>query len=246
MQLYLVRHAQSHNNANIDHPSRYQADPPLTELGHRQAKKLADYLVSTIEGDQASDTLAWRYNTIDGLMFRFDHIICSPMYRTLQTAKPLMDAFRLPAEVWIDIHERGGVYYYNQGEMHGHPGMSRTAIQREFPDVELPTRITHNGWWRGKRESREASRLRAVEVEKQLRVKASGEWHDKRIVMVSHGGFIDMLVKVLLMGISPDIDEANAYFFYNSSISRIDFWPNGKLGVRYMNRIDHLPPAMVS
>lgn len=55
MDLYLVRHAQSENNALIDTlrlqnaihlwPVQRQADPPLTARGHQQAKALACMLL---------------------------------------------------------------------------------------------------------------------------------------------------------------------------------------------------------
>ena len=43
MQLYIIRHAQSVNNALDD--QRYRvSDPLLTEVGHRQAAMLAEHL----------------------------------------------------------------------------------------------------------------------------------------------------------------------------------------------------------
>ena len=46
MQLYIIRHAQSYNNALTDWTERV-SDPPLTELGEQQADLLAAYLAST-------------------------------------------------------------------------------------------------------------------------------------------------------------------------------------------------------
>jgi broad specificity phosphatase PhoE len=45
MELYFIRHGQSQNNANWNHP-KYQEnpDPPLTEIGHEQARLLAEFL----------------------------------------------------------------------------------------------------------------------------------------------------------------------------------------------------------
>jgi broad specificity phosphatase PhoE len=45
MELYFIRHGQSQNNANWDNPD-YQEnpDPALTEIGHEQARLLAEFL----------------------------------------------------------------------------------------------------------------------------------------------------------------------------------------------------------
>ena len=36
------------------------------------------------------------------------------------------------------------------------------------------------------------------------------------------------------------------YHHYNTAITRIDFDEEGRLHLRYLNRIDHLPPDLVS
>ena len=43
MELIIIRHGQSANNALVDIGNR-EVDPPLTELGKRQAEVLAQYL----------------------------------------------------------------------------------------------------------------------------------------------------------------------------------------------------------
>lgn len=245
MQLYLVRHAQSHNNANVDHPSQMQPDPPLTALGQQQAQHLADYLAHAVEIDQASDQMAWRYGNADNLHHHFDHVVCSPMHRTMQTAKPIQTALGIEIEVWMDIYEKGGLYIYNQGVVQNHPGMSRANMERQFPSFTLPSRITQNGWWRGKRESKEAARLRAREVESRLRARAVDQWENKNILLISHAAFLGMLLKALLTN-SSELDDSAAFMFYNTSITRVDFWQKERIGIRYLNRINHLPSNLIS
>ena len=48
MQLYIVRHAQSTNNALADIRDRV-CDPTLTELGERQAEIVGGHLAAGIE-----------------------------------------------------------------------------------------------------------------------------------------------------------------------------------------------------
>lgn len=45
MELYIIRHGQSQNNA-IGNDTNRTMDPLLTELGKQQAEKLSEYLVS--------------------------------------------------------------------------------------------------------------------------------------------------------------------------------------------------------
>ena len=60
MELYIVRHAQSINNALTDMKDRVM-DPTLTDLGQRQAQAIAEHLASGINpemsvGVSAEDT----------------------------------------------------------------------------------------------------------------------------------------------------------------------------------------------
>lgn len=247
MQLYLVRHAQSINNAHIDHPNRRMADPPLTDLGHQQAYNLADYLSHSVERDRVIDTLAWRYGGYDQLGYHIDRIITSPMHRALQTAEPLADMLDVPVKVWLDICERGGLFEYQQGTPKGFPGLTRLQIRAEFPTFDLPAQITDAGWWTGNLESRERSRQRARDVAARLREKAATIWHDEHVMLISHAGFMDALTKALLYGeLSESIDRGNVFFFYNTSITRLDFFDNGRIGLRRLNHIPHLTDEIAS
>ena len=65
MHLYIIRHAQSANNelyATTGGSKGRQADPPLTELGHRQAQVLARALAARPDG-AALNRYALHYQT---------------------------------------------------------------------------------------------------------------------------------------------------------------------------------------
>lgn len=246
MQLYLVRHGQSANNANIDHPSRRVPDPPLTDLGMKQAALLADYLIHQPELDRASDTLAWRYGGLDQLRYRIHRLVTSPMHRALQTTAPLADKLNVPVKVWVELHERGGMYHYDSGVIQGHMGLTRAQIREQFPHYDLPTTITARGWWLGQLEPEAGSRQRARGVAQRLRDQARDAWRGQGVMLVGHAAFMDMLLKALMGTLSAETQDDPLYFFYNTSVSRIDFWDDGRLAVRYLNRVDHLLPSLIS
>ncbi len=139
MQLYLIRHAQSENNARPEH-LRVE-DPGLTELGHRQAERLAQWTVGA----------------------QLTRLITSPFRRALQTTQPVCQATGLKAEVWIDLHEQGGCYRgWQSGSYEGCPGLNRTQIEGQFAGFVVSPEIDERGWWRSQRyESDAAARSRA-------------------------------------------------------------------------------------
>ena len=149
MELYLIRHGQSTNNALADERERV-CDPPLTELGWRQSERLAEHLADGRRG------------------YGITRLYTSPMWRALQTAKLVGQALGLPVEVWIELHESGGVYL-DHGEVGGivaFPGKTRFEVVAGVPGLVLPERVTEEGWWRGEgREDWPACQGRAIRVE---------------------------------------------------------------------------------
>ena len=85
MKLYLIRHAESENNAK----PIYQRieDPPITAVGRLQAERLAGWV----------ETL------------KIDTLITSPVLRALQTTRRITDATGQHVNVWADVFEEGGV-----------------------------------------------------------------------------------------------------------------------------------------
>jgi broad specificity phosphatase PhoE len=210
----------------------------LTELGQRQADLLARHLADGTELEPPSHPA----NTETRRGYRLTHLYCSPMWRALQTAHPIGEALGLVPEVWTDIHEQGGIYLDHRdgrGPV-GYPGKTCQEMQDSFPHYLLPETITPNGWWNRDFEDWATCYGRAMRVAAELRTRAAG---DERIAMISHGGFMDALLKALF---NQPADHRLFYYHYNTAISRIDFRSDGRLDFRYLNRLDHLPPELVS
>ena len=244
MELYIIRHGQSTNNAQEDSTIRVN-DPELTDLGKSQAEHLAAWLA---EGDLR---IPWT-DPISGFTrndafpnFTFDNLYVSAMHRALQTARPIGEALKVTPEVWIDIHEHGGMYLEQPDGIVGYTGMTRPDVASKFPNYVLPDALTDQGWWQPSlgHEERGAFYGRAVRVALELRRRAeTPEYSQKRIAIVTHGTFIDALLKAFL-----NMLPSRAFFFlhYNTAITRLDFNQHGVL-IRCTNRVDHLPPRLIS
>ncbi len=245
MELYIIRHGQSTNNA-LNEVSTRHYDPPLSDLGKRQSDKLAAWLAS---GDLRTpwsdpDTGFTRLDPIPN--FTFDHLYCSAMHRALLTALPVGQALGINPEVWIDIHEHGGMYLEApDGSITGYPGRTRDEIAAEFPHYAIPESVTEKGWYRieSGHEERGVFYGRAIRVAVELRRRAEDpETANQRIAIITHGTFIDALIKAFLNALPS---RSHFFMHYNSAITRLDF-DSERVLMRYMNRIDHLPSDLIS
>ncbi len=245
MKLFLIRHAQSANNflaetvAMGEYMERRSPEPPLTEIGERQAQLVADHLVG-IDYPEAGQEQA------DGKQqgYGFTKLYCSPMLRTLQTAQPISKALGVQPEVWIDIHEHGGIFHGDpeKGPVAQHFGLTRQEMMSLFPGYQLPAEITEKGWWPGGYEEMEGCYQRAQRVADQIRTWAP-IMPTERVALVAHGTFIDALIKALL---GQDFAVQLYYSHYNTAITRLDFTPRGFMLLRYLNRTEHLPPNLIT
>lgn len=240
MILYLIRHGQSANNLLAEQmkeeaePFPYEsymkkrlAEPPLTAWGEKQAGLLGEM----------ADNLA------------VDRIYCSPMLRTLQTARPLSQATGCPTSVWIDLHEHGGVFLRSgaDAEAVGFPGLARSEMSELFPRYQLKG-IGDGGWWQGGEEDRAACHARAVRVAEALHCMAIGSQKEEKVAAVSHGTFMDSLIKALLGRLPGNEFYVN---HHNTGITRIDFGATGYdssrvITLRYTNRASHLPDELLT
>ena len=165
MQLFLIRHAQSQNNARPEH-ERVE-DPPITEIGHAQAEHLANVAPE----------------------LELTHLITSPFRRTLQTTEYLRRETGLTPEVRSELHELGGCMRGpSLAEMVGAPGMNREEILAEFRDYNVSDEINGDGWWGGKPyEEYSAAQTRAKNLlERTLKEFAAT---DARVAYVMHADF---------------------------------------------------------
>ncbi len=243
MEIYLIRHGQSTNNALADMNDR-TSDPDLTNLGRQQAKYVADHLTSGISPEVAKANGVEDTHVSQKRGYGITKLYCSAMRRALQTAHPISKALDLTPEVWVDIHEKGGIYLQEEeGVRVGYPGMTRSEILAEFPGYQLPAEITEEGWWHNGYEPWPGCQGRAINVAIQLRHMAANGNRDERIGLVSHGGFMDALLKALCNQLPS---KHIWYHHFNTAITRIDFREDDGLSLRYMNRVEHLSPEFIS
>jgi len=241
MELFIIRHGESANNTLADLRDR-EVDPPLTGLGKRQAQFLAEHLATGATQDWVTGPAFETTGPHLRRGFGITSLFCSPMYRSMQTAEPVGRALSLAPHVWIDIHEQAGMYLDHGGAEGrvGYPGRTRSEISAEFPSFQLPAGITEEGWWNQGYEDAPASAGRAIKVSDQLLGMAGSE---ERVAIISHGGIMDYLLKALL-GQLPG--EHIRYRHLNTAISRLSIRQGAPILVRFLNRVDHLAPELVS
>ena len=232
MILYLIRHGQSANNVLAEEikerPGPYSfdtymkervAEPPLTDLGALQAQRLGEHAHA----------------------LPLTRLYCSPMLRTLQTAQPLARSLGIDASVWVELHEQGGVFHRpgSDAKSVGLPGLKRSEMSKLFPDYQLDS-VGENGWWSGGEEDLPSCHARAIRVADRLHRMARELESDECIGAVSHGTFMDCLLKALL----GRLPGKGLYFNHqNTGVTRVDFETNANgvtIFVRYTNKTGHL------
>lgn len=247
MQLYLIRHAQSENNAQwarTRSENGRSSDPLLTDIGLQQADALGQYLT---QGDKNTTTDPNDIYNRKG--FPFTHLYCSLMQRAIQTATAIAEAKQMPLVAWEMIHEWGGIYEHDSenGRHRGLEGPNRAFFAEKYPHLLLPEELGDVGWWKRPFETQEACYGRAQQFLQALAAR-HGDTDDK-VAIVTHGGFFYSFMSALL-----DSWEATASFhgekqvwmaINNTSINRIDFHDT-HIRVAYMNRIDFLPPELIT
>ena len=255
MLLYLIRHAESTNNelyTLTGGSDGRSADPPLTELGHRQAQRLARFLAAPLidppdgEPPLLSDFIARH----DRRGFGLTHLYCSLMTRAIQTGSYIATATGLPISGWINVHEHGGLHHIDEetGEDIGLPGPGRAWFEAEYPHLSLPDNLGELGWWNRPKETITEARARARAVWAEILDRHGNT--DDRVAIVTHGGFFQSLLIALISdedSISiPILEHANMGFgMSNASISRFEV-SNGRIVARYINRVDHLPDELIT
>jgi 2,3-bisphosphoglycerate-dependent phosphoglycerate mutase len=229
MELYLIRHGQSTNNAIDDWTQRVE-DPLLTETGERQAARIAAHLAA---GRHLVAGLS------SGERPLLDRIYVSPMIRAMQTAHPISRMLGVAPEVWHDIHEVGGIYLDHGERKVGYPGRPRRELAERFPHYLLPPELTEDGWWSRDFEEVHEGHARAVVVAERLHALAA---EDARIAIVSHGDFMSALLHAL----GRQRPGTGAHFLHrNTGITHLDLTPE-RVFVHYLNRHDHLDDELLT
>ena len=192
-------------------------DPPITELGQRQSEILAQHLATGATQDLVPGPVPGSARAVERKGYGITSLYCSPMLRSLETAHPIKQALGLIPQVWVDIHERGGMFLEQRegGESVGYPGMTRSEILAIYPDYQLPPGVSEEGWWNRDREDPPTASGRAIKVAAAL-VAMSGT--EDRVAIISHGTFINILFKALL----DQLPGNHIYYRHNNTgISRI-------------------------
>ena len=245
-RLYLIRHAQSANNAiwdGSDHGKGRTPDPEITDIGHRQAAALADYL-----DHPQTEPRQHSFQASDSAAFAISHVYCSLMTRSILTAQYIAETCQLEFESLPNVFEKMGMYDVQlDGQLSGVAGPTRDYFESRFPQLKLPDDLGNKGWWNRDVESDAAFLQRMQQVVEDFKTRLADS--NENIALVAHGDFIDQFINQL-MGINRHAhnygsDWVANWVFHNTSISRIDF-NRGSHNVVYLNRIDHLDNELVT
>jgi 2,3-bisphosphoglycerate-dependent phosphoglycerate mutase len=239
MQLYFIRHGQSANNAlwaqSKSNKGRSE-DPELTAIGQEQAKLVAQFL--SLNGSHVRDVADDPKNTTG---FGITHLYCSPMVRAVATGAHIAQSLNLPLVAWKDLHETGGIFLEDPDtkERVGLPGKGRSYFAERYPALILPTDMVEDGWWNRPFEEREERPARGQRVLDELIAQHGGT--DDRVVVVSHGGFYNYLLRAVL---GLPWQEGCWFVMNNAAITRISF--EDRTRIIYTNRTDFLPDELIT
>jgi len=238
MHLFYIRHGQSANNALYDVTGGDDGrvmDPELTPVGVEQAARVAESLRC------GQPLLRMNGTSADG--FGVTHLYSSLMVRSLHTGQAIAQVLDLPLLGWTDLHEGGGIFLQDPdtGEFTGYPASTRADLTGRFPELVWPDDAPPEGWWNRPFEPYAARRIRGRRVLAELLRRHGGS--DDRVAFVSHGGFFNSLMCAVLD--LPDPQEVWLNM-NNTAITCLEFSDMRVVGIRYLNRTDHLPHEMVT
>lgn len=221
MEIVLIRHGQP----EWEKYGRSIVDPPLTDLGHRQAAAMA----SALAGEH------------------FDEVIVSPLLRARQTAAPLLAAIgsKEVIEPWLaEVREP---------DWHGQPSEHSAAMYRE--ERTRPAADRWEGLAGGESLSGFASRIQSgasdflaargvVRSEDELptwRIETPGA----RVAVIAHAGTNTHTLGFLL-GIPPTPWEWDRFVIGHSSITKlvaIDAHDRHTFSLSSLGNAEHLSAA---
>lgn len=242
MRIYLIRHGHR-ADARADYNGG--ANPPLSEEGFEQAEHVADFIC----GEQP------------------DALYSSSHLRALQTAAPLHARLGGVWNVWPVFGETNKSSWgelltgepdraaataaWRTGEMLPTPSAREvdamegnryllSSLAEWYPGIVLSQPFEWpDDWWRAlKGETRETGYARI-----DLGIQALRNRHatEDRIALVAHGNCGDLMLSSI-MNFPPGVDRR--FSFDTGSVSRIDISEDGQARIAYLNRVEHLPPAL--
>jgi 2,3-bisphosphoglycerate-dependent phosphoglycerate mutase len=245
MQLFFIRHAESDNNVmwtTTGSVAERHHDPDLSAKGQVQLPFLTAHIARTAltQPDHGTPPAP----TGLGLT----HLYCSLMARAIQTATPLAEATGLPLVAVTDLHEYGGIFQYGDNwSRHGLPGPTSAEIATRFPHLQLPADLpADDGWWQSRQESAADLLARARRVQEWLLAR-HGNRND-RVGFVSHGGFFAAFMAAVCGQDNPAHSDGLWPFSFrinNTGIAAF-LYTDDKPVIEYVNRVDHLPPDLIT
>ena len=219
MELVFVRHGQPEwvkDGLNVE-------NPPLTDLGQRQAANVAEALREE----------------------EFDEILVSPLVRARQTAAPLLDEQGRPEIIAPWLQEIGDPNW------HGTPAAHAQEQYKEL--MARPSHERWTGLEGGESVRGFADRIAAgVDGFMAERGGTRGPndlpvWHleqpDLKVALVAHVGTNSMALGHLL-GIDPVPWQWERFQLFHASITRLETFELGDghaFGLSYLGNADHLP-----
>lgn len=225
MEIVLVRHAQPQwvkDGMNFD-------NPPLTEIGHRQAELLATWMSEE----------------------HFDEILVSPLVRTRQTAQPWLDASGRPLVIdpWLEEirspawhgtpEERAVEAYKAERAKAAHErwtGLDGGESVTDFVDrINVGARLFL--------EERGVSR-----TDTDLPVWSASDRFRQghKIALIAHAGTISVTICHLL-GLQPTPWEWDRFTIGHATVSRVRVFELGDgvtFGLSKLSSDEHLPPHL--
>lgn len=216
--LFLIRHAQSANNANPE--SERIPDPPLTSMGLQQAQALASFVANLAPS----------------------HIFSSPFLRTLQTTAPMVSSLGITPFVRADLYEQGGCYRgYRIDDRTPQPGMSRSEIQKLHPTWHIDPAIEESGWNKlTQYETLDQAKQRAHGVAGWL---SGHSWpNESRVMLVIHADFKFRMLEALLR--DPHIEDKLDPVI-NTACTTLHY-RRGDWSMETFNAHEHLEPEMIT
>jgi probable phosphoglycerate mutase len=219
VEIVLIRHGQPEwvkDGLNV-------VDPPLTDLGHEQAARMAEVLAEE----------------------PFDEVLVSPLQRARQTAAPLYERLGRPEQVepWLEeIRDPG---------WHGSPAEKAQQAYAELKGRAADERWDGLVGGESIREftdrihvgaSEFLRRRRIVRVEHELPIWSPGDF-GKRIALVAHAGTNSITIGHML-GLVPTPWEWDRFVLGHASISRIEALPvkdGWTFSLTSLSNAEHIP-----
>jgi 2,3-bisphosphoglycerate-dependent phosphoglycerate mutase len=207
----------------------------LTPRGHAQANCVAEFL---------RDELGKRLPLLGmgNEAARPCIVYSSLMTRAVETGRAIARAVDAPLVALAEAYEVGGLYldHEESGEKRGMAGPNRAHYQMHYPELGLPEELGEEGWYNRPHEPKPERAARAQRVRDLLFARHGRS--DDIVALVTHGGFYNHLLAVLL-----ELPAKDKFWFTlnNCAVSRLDETEYG-LALVYLNRFDFLPPDLLT